>query len=88
MTDRAQDIDCLEALDRLYGYIDGELTALRAEEVRRHLAECEPCLKVSAFETAYVRFLEARTRAQHAPPGLRKRLLEQILFENDATQEE
>ena len=88
MTDRARDIDCMEALDRLYGYIDGELTPVRAEEVRRHLAECEPCPKVSTFETAYVQFLEARTRAQRAPQGLRKRVLEHILFDSGGADRE
>jgi anti-sigma factor (TIGR02949 family) len=85
MTDDPRDIDCLEALDRLYDYIDGELTPARAGEVRRHLALCAPCLKVSTFETAWVRFLEARTRARHAPADLRKRVLERLLFEDDAT---
>ncbi len=88
MTDQVGDIDCMEALDRLYDYIDGELTATRAEEVRRHLVECKPCLKVSTFETAYVRFLEARTRALQAPAGLRKRVLEQILFDDGGADRE
>jgi anti-sigma factor (TIGR02949 family) len=85
MTDEPRDIDCLEVLDRLYGYIDGELTDARAEEVRRHLANCAPCVQVSDFETAYVRFLEARTQAQRAPESLRKRVLERILFEDEST---
>jgi anti-sigma factor (TIGR02949 family) len=84
MTDEPQDIDCLEALDRLYGYLDGELTEDRAAEVRRHLDHCAPCLKVSDFEAAYVRFLEARTRAQRAPDTLRKRVLERLLFEDES----
>lgn len=83
MTDDVQDIDCLEVLDRLHGYLDGELTTERAAEVRRHLAHCVPCLQVSDFEAAYLRFLEARAQAQHAPASLRKRLLEQLLFEDD-----
>jgi anti-sigma factor (TIGR02949 family) len=84
MTDEPLEIDCLEVLDRLYGYIDGELTDVRSEEVRRHLASCAPCLKVSDFEAAYVRFLEARTQAQRAPESLRKRVLERILFEDES----
>ncbi|UCF41657.1 MAG: mycothiol system anti-sigma-R factor [Gemmatimonadota bacterium] len=87
MTDEPREIDCLEALDRLYDYIDGELTPARAEEVRRHLEQCKPCLKVSEFETAWVQFLEARTRVRQAPAGLRKRVLESLLFEDDATRQ-
>ena len=84
MNDDLRDIDCLEVLDRLQEFLDGELTAERAEEVRRHLAHCAPCLQVSDFEAAYLRFLEARAQAQHAPPSLRKRLLERLLLDDEA----
>jgi len=83
MKDGSGDIDCLEALDHLYEYLDGELTPVRAEEVRLHLEKCAPCLGVSQFETAYLRFLEARARAREAPEDLRKRVLEQLLFDGD-----
>ncbi len=73
-------IDCRDALDRLYEYLDGELTDVREEEVRTHLDQCAPCLAISRFETAYLRFLEARTRAQGAPEQVRKRLLQELLF--------
>ena len=82
MTDQpSQDIDCGEALDRLYEYIDEELTPVRSEEVRLHLEKCAPCLAVTKFEDAYVRFLEARTRLRGAPEALKKRILQQLLFE-------
>jgi mycothiol system anti-sigma-R factor len=82
MTDQQpQDIDCGEALDRLYEYIDKELTPVRSEEVRIHLENCAPCLAITKFEDSYVRFLEARTRVQGAPDALKKRILQQLLFE-------
>ncbi|UCF41907.1 MAG: mycothiol system anti-sigma-R factor [Gemmatimonadota bacterium] len=79
--DMPRDIDCGAALDRLYEYIDRELTPARSEEVRAHLEKCAPCLALSKFEDSYVRFLEARTRVQHAPDGLKKRILQRLLFE-------
>jgi anti-sigma factor (TIGR02949 family) len=85
MTDEPRDIDCMEVLDRLYEYIDGELTPARAAEVQRHLDACGPCFRLSGFESAYVRFLEARTRAQHAPAELRKKILEQLLLEGSSS---
>lgn len=81
MTARPRDIDCEEVLEQLYGYLDGELTRDREAEVRRHLAQCAPCLATSRFETAFLRFLEARTQAEHAPDRLKKRILERLLFE-------
>lgn len=83
MTEDPKDIDCREALERLYEYLDGELTPVRAEEVRLHLEHCAPCLAASDFEGAYLRFLEARSWAQKAPEQLRKKILEQILFEGE-----
>jgi anti-sigma factor (TIGR02949 family) len=80
-TEQPKPIDCLEVLDRLYEFLDGELTETRADEVRGHLTDCKPCLKVKEFEAAYVRFLEARARARCAPEGLKKRILEQLLFD-------
>jgi len=86
MTDEPRDIDCMEVLDRLYEYIDGELTPERAAEVRRHLDACAPCFRLAGFESAYVRFLEARTRGQHAPAALRKKILEQLLLEGSSSE--
>ena len=83
MTDQPQTIDCHEVLDRLYEYLDGELTDVRAAEVKAHLADCAPCLAISGFEAAFIRFLEARTRARRAPPELRKRILDEMLFKQD-----
>lgn len=80
MTEKSRNIDCREAADQLYAYLDGELTPERADEVRRHLERCAPCLAVSGFEKAYLRFLEARSFAREAPQSLRKRILDQILF--------
>ena len=74
-------IDCDEVLERLYEFLDGELTPDREHEVRHHLEKCGPCLQVREFEEAYVRFLEARARAECAPDHLRKRILEHLLFE-------
>ena len=83
MTDEPLDIDCREALDRLYEYLDEELTPIRAEEVRLHIEKCAPCFQFSSFEDTYLRFLEARTRARRAPDALRKKILHDVLFEDE-----
>ena len=80
MTDQPREIDCRDVAERLYEYLDGELDARRAEEVRHHLEDCERCLKLEDFETAYVSFLEARTRTRGAPEQLKRRILDHILF--------
>lgn len=77
---RPRRIDCREAMARLYEYLDGELTEVRAAEVRDHLDECAPCLTLSRFETAYLRFLEARARARGAPPHMKRRILQELFL--------
>lgn len=74
-------LDCHEAVARLYDYLDGELTPSDHAAVRRHLAACAHCFDLFDFEDAYLRFLEARTRAQGAPPHLQRRILDLLLFE-------
>lgn len=80
MSEPIRQIDCREAAERLYEYLDGELTPERAAEVQAHLAVCAPCLTLSKFESAYLRFLEVRARARHVPPDLRRRILERMMF--------
>jgi anti-sigma factor (TIGR02949 family) len=73
-------IDCRAAADHLYEYLDGELSPAAQAKVRAHLAACAHCLGLFDFETAYLRFLVARARARGAPPHLRQRILDELLF--------
>ena len=68
---------CLEVLDELERYIDGECPAELAETISRHLADCTPCLYRSDFERS-LRTLVARYCRDEAPPGLLGRVLEQL----------
>jgi mycothiol system anti-sigma-R factor len=44
-------VGCDETIERLYFYLDGELTEERREEIRLHLDLCGPCVDVFGFET-------------------------------------
>ena len=35
---------CTEVLERVYGYLDGELGDMDCAKIRQHLDECGPCL--------------------------------------------
>ena len=56
--------DCREVLDRVYEYLDGEMTEHDIAKVKQHLEECSPCL--SEYDLDVV--LKALVRA-----GLRRR---------------
>ena len=73
-------VDCNETIERLYHYLDGELTEERRVEIRRHLDECSPCLDAFDFE-AELRVVIASRCKDHVPEALRRRV-------HDALQEE
>lgn len=71
-------MNCRDAVDHLYEYLDRELTPELEREVRTHISKCKPCMKTADFERAFLTFLEARCRNGTAPPELRRKILEQI----------
>ena len=55
----------VETVERLYQFIDGELTDERRHQIERHLDECSPCLQAVGFE----RELRDRDRQPVQGPG-------------------
>ena len=73
-------VDCNETIERLYHYLDGELTDERRVEIRRHLDECSPCLDAFDFE-AELRVVIASRCQDHVPEELRRRVHEALTEE-------
>ena len=71
-------MNCQEALEHLYEFLDRELTPDDERRVREHLTACQPCDDRFDVEQAFLRFVEARCRAQSAPPELRRRILQDL----------
>lgn len=78
-----RELSCRETADKLYEFIDGELTPDIEDLVRVHLADCIKCTKRHDFENVFLRFIHARTHARAAPAHLKKRVFESILCEED-----
>jgi mycothiol system anti-sigma-R factor len=74
-------MNCRETAERLYEYLDRELTPEDERRVRAHLADCPPCGHQFDVEEAFLRFIRARCRARGAPPALRRRILEELFGE-------
>jgi anti-sigma factor (TIGR02949 family) len=62
--------NCTEALQRLYEYIDRELSDEEQAEVRRHLDDCPPCRDRFMFEENVLRHVRRCCRDVSAPPSL------------------
>jgi len=67
------DDDCNEAIQRLYGFLDGELTAERRLQIQAHLDDCSPCLEAFDFE-AELRIMIASKCRDEVPDSLRLRI--------------
>lgn len=84
MTDQPREIDCSEAAEKLYEYLDQELDAATEAAVKHHLETCAPCIRVFDFEKTYLKFIEIRARAEGAPESLKRKLLDQLFREGSA----
>ncbi len=62
--------DCRETLDKLYEYLDRELSKDEQVEVQRHLDDCPPCRDRFHFEENVLRVVRRCCRDVSAPPSL------------------
>lgn len=68
-------INCKTTVERLYPYLDRELSAEEIEEVREHLALCPPCAKYFDFESGMLRLVSNACRSVEAPVSLREKIV-------------
>jgi mycothiol system anti-sigma-R factor len=66
-------VNCDETIERLYFYLDGELTEERRVEITRHLDLCGPCVDAFGFE-AELRKVIANRCKDHVPESLLDRV--------------
>lgn len=74
---RHHEVDCRDVLDRMYEYLDDELTPHDLGKIRQHLDECAPCLQKFDLEDA-LKTLVRRSCQDHAPASLRTRIMVRI----------
>jgi mycothiol system anti-sigma-R factor len=75
-------IGCDETIERLYFYLDGELTEERRIEITRHLDMCGPCVGAYGFETELRRVIANRCK-DHVPETLIVRVAAALREEHD-----
>lgn len=81
MSDGEQ-IDCAEALGRLFDFLDAEIGALDGDRIRAHLADCEPCLAEYDVEH-HVKALVRRSCSEIAPTELHMRIRQRLTVLRD-----
>jgi mycothiol system anti-sigma-R factor len=71
-------LTCVDMGERLYDYIDREMSLEEEVAVRRHLASCEPCQGQVVFEEQFLAAVREKCRATRAPAGLLERIQQSI----------
>jgi mycothiol system anti-sigma-R factor len=71
-------VDCSKVLEDVYLYLDGELDDQQRQEVREHLDECSPCLRLFGVEQEVKILVRRCCGNDSAPDGLRVRVLETL----------
>jgi anti-sigma factor (TIGR02949 family) len=71
---RHDDIGCLEAIEALYAYLDGELgDDISIEAVEKHIRHCQSCYSRKDVERALTEHIR-RSQQEKAPEALQSRL--------------
>ena len=70
-------VGCDETIERLYYYLDGELTEQRRIEIARHLDLCGPCVGAYGFEQDLRKLLVNRCQ-DRVPDALRERVAQAL----------
>lgn len=74
---KPHETDCSDVLDRVYEYLDAEMTAHDVAKIRVHLEECAPCLRQYDLENV-LKALVRRSCRDAAPADLRIRIMMRI----------
>lgn len=80
MTDRAprHAVDCANAMERLFDFLDGELGPDLEVAVRAHLAACSHCLEMAGLEKRFLEAVQAARGSECCPGKLRARVLDAL----------
>jgi anti-sigma factor (TIGR02949 family) len=70
--------DCREVLQRVYEYLDGEMTEHDVDKIREHLHECSPCLSEYDLDVALKALVRRSCGREPAPAALRSRIMLRI----------
>ncbi|MEO7966067.1 MAG: zf-HC2 domain-containing protein [Gemmatimonadaceae bacterium] len=68
-------MDCGKALQKMFDFLDGELSPERMQSVRDHLEGCGPCLDHADFERRFLAALQATREDRTCPAEVRAKVM-------------
>lgn len=78
-------ISCMEALERLHEYLDGELDGVSHEEVAHHFSMCKRCYPHLQLEERFKNLLHRSQEGETCPDRVRSQVLELLATEADGS---
>ena len=70
--------DCVEIIDRVYFYLDGEIDDDMKRRIRVHLDECGPCLRRYGLEQEVKALVARCCGGDPAPTDLREKVVAKL----------
>ena len=80
-TGEAKPITCMEALERVQGYLDGELDGVSHEEVTLHFSMCKKCYPHLKLEERFKELLHRSVEEEACPEHVKSQVLELLAQE-------
>jgi mycothiol system anti-sigma-R factor len=77
-------MDCGDCLERLYAYLDRELSPAEITDVKSHLADCGGCEDQFVIEERFLARVRDCCREDVAPTELRTRIVARLRMDHDA----
>jgi anti-sigma factor (TIGR02949 family) len=82
----ATNAECQHMLARVHEFLDHELDHATSDEIRAHIAACEPCLDRYDVEQAVKTLVNRCCGGDKAPSALRSKVLGQLAAAQAAAQ--
>ena len=77
-------VSCEEVMRTVWAYLDGEIDADRARDIRAHLDTCDHCRDMYTFEGTFLRTVARLIDESEDVSALRSRILEALRREGFA----
>lgn len=74
-------LDCTEAVNKLWDYLDGQLNESDREAVRNHVEVCSQCFPHAGFGQVVLDAVAKVRAAEPEPPSLRDSVLARLRLE-------
>ncbi len=78
-------MDCHDCVERLYAFLDAELSDSELAQVRKHLDGCTGCDESFVFEARFLEQLRDCCTSDKAPADLRERVIQKLRGQSTAS---